>query len=98
MFEWDEAKRLRNLADRKVDFVDVLDVFDNPDRLEFPDTRRAYGERRYNILCPLHGRLFHVTYTVRGDARRVISARKANKREVRKYEQERAYRTSGQDR
>ena len=90
MFEWDEAKRRRNLADKKVDFVDALDVFDNPDRLEFQDTRFAYGEERYNVLCPLRGRLFHVTYTMRGGARRIISARKANRREVRKYERERA--------
>lgn len=97
MFEWDEAKRLRNLSERGVDFIDVLEVFDSLERLEFPDTRRDYGEDRFNVLCPVRGRLFHITYTVRGGARRIISARKANKREVRTYERERADRKSGQD-
>jgi uncharacterized DUF497 family protein len=41
------------------------------------------------ILCPIRGRLHHVTYTLRGAARRIISARKANAREQRKYEQQR---------
>ena len=55
MFEWDEAKRLRNLSENGVDFVDVLEGFDSPERFEFPDRRRAYGEDRYNVLCPLQG-------------------------------------------
>ena len=98
MFEWDEAKRRRTLTARNVDFVDMLEVFDSPERLEFPDTRRDYGEKRYNVLCPLQGKVFHVTYTLRGEARRIISARKASQREVRKYEPARADSPSDQDR
>lgn len=89
MFEWDEPKRRRNLAQHGIDFLDVLAVFDAAQRVEVEDTRKDYGERRYVILCPLEGRLFHVTYTVRGSTRRIISARKANRRERRIYERHR---------
>jgi uncharacterized protein len=89
VFEWDERKRRRNLADRGVDFFDVLSVFEAPQRLEFEDIRKHHGERRHVILCPVEGRLFHVTYTMRGSNRRIISARKANRREQRIYERHR---------
>jgi uncharacterized DUF497 family protein len=89
VFEWDERKRRRNLAERGIDFFDVLAVFDASQRVEFEDIREDYGERRYVILCPLDGRLFHVTYTVRGSNRRIISARKANRREQRIYDRHR---------
>ena len=52
MFEGDEKKRLRILAERGIDFVDMLSVFDDPVRVEFEDTRKDYGERRFVILCP----------------------------------------------
>ena len=89
MFEWDERKRQRNLVDRRIDFLDVLPVFEGPQRVEFEDLRQDYGERRFVILCPLAGRLIHVTYTMRGMKRRIISARKANRREQRIYERHR---------
>ena len=89
MFEWHEPKRRRNIAERGIDFLDVLSVFDDPERVEFADTRKDYGEERLVILCPVRGRLFHVTYTLRGANRRIISARKANKREQRVYERHR---------
>jgi len=37
-FEWDEAKRRRNIRDRKIDFTDVLPVFDG-ETIEFTDER-----------------------------------------------------------
>ena len=85
--EWDEAKRRANLIKHKVDFAGLASVFTDPKRVEVPDRRRDYGERRVVILCPVQGRLLHVTYTLRGSARRIISARKANRREQRFYEQ-----------
>jgi uncharacterized DUF497 family protein len=90
VFEWDERKRRRNLAERGIDFFDVLVVFDAAERVEFEDVRTNYGETRFVVLCPVDGRLFHVTYTVRRKNRRIISARKANRREQRIYERHRA--------
>lgn len=51
------------------------------------DNRKNYGESRIQALGLLDGRLYRVAFTVRGEALRVISMRKANKREERQYEQ-----------
>ncbi len=49
------------------------------------DTRKDYGEVRCNMLAKVNGRVFHVTFTERGEITWIISARKANKREQRRY-------------
>lgn len=96
--EWNEAKRRANLIKHGIDFRDLGPVFDDERRIEVEDGRRDYvedgrrdyGEVRVVVLGRLHGRLVHVTYTVRQSARRIISARKANPREQRFYERRRA--------
>jgi len=50
-----------------------------------PDIRRNYGEPRMIGLAYIGLRLFCVIYTDRDQVRRVISLRKANKREVCQY-------------
>lgn len=50
---------------------------------EIEDRRREYGEERWNAFGLVNGRLFVCTYTRRGETRRIISLRKANKREQR---------------
>lgn len=87
MFEWDENKRQSNIEKHGIDFLDVLSLFSHPDALKFEDSRRAYGEVRYILLCLADGSLFQVSYTRRGDKIRLISARRGNKRERRYYEQ-----------
>ncbi|MFC0633441.1 BrnT family toxin [Brevundimonas balnearis] len=54
------------------------------------DERRDYGEPRWYACLPIGGRVFVAVYTERGAATRIISLRRANPREVRKYEQVRA--------
>ncbi len=56
------------------------------DRIVGRDHRRDYDEDRYRLLGTIEGRVFVVIYTMRGSAMRIISARKANGREVREYE------------
>ena len=51
------------------------------------DDRREYGELRQVALAPMHDRLWVVVFTDRPEGRRVISLRKANLREYRRYEQ-----------
>ena len=46
----------------------------------------GFGQERYQLLGKIDGRLFFVVYTVRGRIIRIISARKANRREVKEYE------------
>lgn len=83
-FEWDEAKRRRNIEQHGVDFVDVSALF-NERVVESVDDRNNYGEIRMRCLGVLAGRVYAVIYTWRGDNRRLISARKANVREQRAY-------------
>jgi hypothetical protein len=54
-------------------------------RLDAEDARRDYGEQRRLTLGKIEGRLCAVAYTVRDKIIRLISARKANEREWRKY-------------
>ena len=53
--------------------------------LAAPDTRCNYGEERMVGYAPIDERVFCVVFTDRGDERRIISLRKANEREVRRY-------------
>lgn len=85
-FEWDEAKSEACFAERGFDFAYAARVFFDPNRLIEADTRYSYGEDRYRLMGRIEGRLFVVVYTPRGDAIRIISARKANQREVKHYE------------
>ena len=83
-FEWDEGKARSNLATKRVSFEEARSVFTEL-AVEWQDVRQDYGERRWIILGPVRGRLFVVVYTYRNGRRRLISARKANAREVRFY-------------
>ena len=76
MFEWDEAKRDANLVKHGVDFVDALEVFADPRRIERIDKRRGYREERRQVVGRVGEQVLFVVYTRRGEARRVISARR----------------------
>ncbi|PTR15401.1 hypothetical protein C8J28_114122 [Cereibacter azotoformans] len=82
--EWDEDKRQATLADRGLDFADVA-LIDWDAALTLEDTRRPYPETRYITVAPIRDRLCVVAWCWRGDVLRVISLRKANAREERKY-------------
>lgn len=56
------------------------------------DDRADYGERRWIGAAPLQGRLYVVIFTLRGDNIRVVSLRRANRREIQAYEIENAKR------
>lgn len=85
-FEWDEAKSDACFAERGFDFAYAARAFFDPERLIQADTRHSYGEDRYQLLGKIDGRLFVVVYTPRNGVIRIISARKANQREVKRYE------------
>lgn len=50
------------------------------------DVRNDYCETRYTAYGPLGDRLYCLAFTMRGDAVRAISLRKANSREVKRYD------------
>lgn len=84
-YEWDDAKATSNEAAHGVPFVYAVQVFNDPDRIERIDGRRDYGEERRITYGKIEGRLHVVVYTLRGTALRLISARRANKREQERY-------------
>ena len=61
-------------------------AFLDPNRVIRADQRHEYGEVRWQMLGQVKGRVFHVVFTMRGVAVRIISARKANLREMNDYE------------
>jgi hypothetical protein len=84
-FEWDEEKAARNLAKHGFRFTDVLAVFLDPARVDYDVSRPEEGEFRRKSIGLIEGRLFTVVYTLRGPVHRLISARKANPQERKRY-------------
>ncbi len=82
--EFDPAKSATNAKERGLPF-ELTAELDWSDARVRSDERRDYGEERYFALVPMYGRLYAVCYCIRGDARRIISFRKANKREEQAY-------------
>ena len=87
-FEWDEAKNTANVVKHGVGFARACGVFKDVFAIEQVDDRRNYGEERYVIIGMAEGRLLSVVYTMRGDALRLISARRATSLEKRRYHEE----------
>lgn len=85
-FEWDASKSEACFRDRGFDFAYAASAFADPGRKVSLDNRRSYGEDRYQLTGLIEGRLFVLVYTTRRDIVRIISARKANSREVKQYE------------
>jgi uncharacterized protein len=83
-FEWDEDKRLANIKNHGIDFVDVSEVFDG-DIFTVEDDRYSYGEQRFVTFGLLKGCVVAVVNTDRGGFIRIISIRKATKNEYRSY-------------
>jgi uncharacterized DUF497 family protein len=79
-FEWDEAKSVKNQNDRGLSFADAAMMFDGP-TLETTDSRRAYGEIRVKAIGQVDEHTCVVIYTDRQGVRRIISARRANRKE-----------------
>ncbi len=79
-FEWDETKSERNRRERNLDFATAARIFEGPVQTTL-DERRNYGEERVIAIGEVDGRVFVVVYTDRGGVRRIISARRASRKE-----------------
>ena len=89
-FEWDPEKSERNFQRRGFDFEGATRIFEGF-VLERPDTRRDYGEVRVVAIGVAEGETLTVVYTDRPKekgriVRRIISARRSNRRERKAYE------------
>ena len=83
-FEWDPSKEQANRKKHGVDFRTAAKVFLDPYVIELDDLD-ATDELRFNAVGLDDGRMLFVTYTVRGDVVRIISARGAEPHEKKKY-------------
>jgi uncharacterized protein len=80
IFEWDDAKSRRNLLERGFGFDHAATIFIGP-TLEAQDSRRDYGEIRVHAIGCAGADVLSVVYSDRGELRRIISARLANRKE-----------------
>jgi hypothetical protein len=87
MITFDPKKRAWTLRERGFDFEEATLVFDGL-TIDIPDLRRDYGEVRIRSVGFLRRRMVVVVWTQRGEARHVISMRKANDREQKIYGQQ----------
>lgn len=84
--EFDAGKNARNIASRGLSF-ELVAEFDWDSALAVDDRRRDYGERRVRAIGYLGARLHVVVFVPLDDGVRVISLRRANRRETRLYGQ-----------
>lgn len=83
-YEWDENKREANLDKHEVDFLAALE-FDWQTALVYEDGRSGYDERRFWALGLIQERVHVLVFTRRESFVRIISLRKANRRETRRF-------------
>jgi uncharacterized DUF497 family protein len=86
-YVWDDDKHALNLMAHKVDFSSALS-FEWERSIIWQDRRRDYGEKRFLALGKIEGRVHLMVFTPRGGYLRIISLRKANPKEVKRYESE----------
>ncbi len=84
---YDPAKRSATLENRQIDFEDAAEVFKGL-QFSFIDDRKDYGEIRNITVGLLNKRMVVIVWTLRGNARHIISMRKANVKEQRYYKKE----------
>ena len=88
LFEWDPVKAAENLADHGVTFDEASNVFADPLSLLMGDPDHSDDEDRYLLLgMSVQQRLLVVAFTDRPPRTRIISARRATRRERRRYEE-----------
>ena len=86
-FEWDDTKAESNFVKHGILFEEAIEIFYDENRFIEEDDRFDYGENRYKTLGKISQRVFVVVYVERRqNLIRIISARKANRREVKKWQ------------
>ena len=80
-FEWDRAKHAKTLRERGFGFDDAARIFAGP-VLIWEDARRDYGEVRLRAVGETDGDILHVAFTRRGNVLRIISIRRASRKET----------------
>ena len=87
-YEWDSGKAKENLRKHRVSFEEAATVFLDPLALTFPDPDHSEEEdREITIGVTARHRVVFVSHRQRGDRIRIISARKATRKERKQYEE-----------
>lgn len=87
-FEWDSRKATANLRKHRVSFDEAAEAFFDEDAVEFFDDEHSENEVRFQLVGISTVRLLFVGYTVRGESIRIITARKANAKQTRYYNEQ----------
>ncbi len=90
VFEWDEVKARANADKHGVDFEEARTIFNDPQLLTFEDLEHSEDEQRYLSLgISARGRLLIAVHTEDEEVIRLITCRRATRKERRTYEQRR---------
>ncbi|MFA7567329.1 MAG: BrnT family toxin [Alkalispirochaeta sp.] len=83
-FEFDLQKSASNKKKHGIDFDEAQGLWQDPDRLVIP--ARSDDEERFALLAEHQGKVWAAFYTIRNDATRIISVRRARETEEAIYE------------
>jgi uncharacterized DUF497 family protein len=89
VYEWDEAKRAANLKKHGFDFADADLVYENPNKITLHEVRREEPRLLDIAIVEILGVTLTLVYVVRGYNIRIISFRKASRKERRIYDNSR---------
>jgi hypothetical protein len=84
-FEWDDEKAADNWLKHDTTFETAREAFQDPFAVEWVDRGQDVHEERFAMIGMVDNRLLLVAYTLRGERIRIISARKPEANERRKY-------------
>ncbi len=86
-FEWDEGNQSKSLEKHGITSQETEETFSR-DKLVIPDQRHSKAELRFGMYGQTNtGKILFIAFTIRNKRVRIISARLANKKERKTYEQ-----------
>ncbi|MCY4185770.1 MAG: BrnT family toxin [Rhodobacteraceae bacterium] len=86
-FDWNDKKYRKVLNERGFGFNYASRVFSDPNKVIEADKRFDYKEERFRVYDMIDGGVYCVVYTMKGNTFYIITTWKANRREVRYYEE-----------
>ena len=84
-FEWDDDKARQNVSKHQIDFWAARLVFADPGVMDDDDDTMDYGEDRYRAVGMVNGEVITVFYTLRDSRARIVTARRATRKERQDY-------------
>ena len=88
-FDWDEGNKAKNWTKHKVLWQECEDVFFNDPLFIFPDIKHSEKEERYQALGHTNNkRLLFISFTIRKEKIRIISAREMSQKERKIYNEQ----------